>query len=105
MDCDTARRLCADLLKRPQHLRQNSTNSHCCSQANGVFEFLCIIEFGATCHIKSEPRPHSRNSVDIEEVFMPARTAAMPFLSAESGLAHYLDGIRRSPMLEPEQEY
>jgi RNA polymerase sigma-32 factor len=36
---------------------------------------------------------------------MPARTAAMPFLSAESGLAHYLDGIRRSPMLEPEQEY
>jgi RNA polymerase sigma-32 factor len=36
---------------------------------------------------------------------MPARTAAMPFLSAESGLAHYLDEIRRSPMLEPEQEY
>jgi len=31
--------------------------------------------------------------------------AALPVLSAESGLARYLAEIRRFPMLEPEQEY
>jgi RNA polymerase sigma-32 factor len=34
-----------------------------------------------------------------------ARTAALPILTAESGLAHYLEEIRRFPMLEPQQEY
>jgi RNA polymerase sigma-32 factor len=34
-----------------------------------------------------------------------ARTAALPVLTAESGLSHYLEEIRRFPMLEPQQEY
>jgi RNA polymerase sigma-32 factor len=34
-----------------------------------------------------------------------ARTAALPALNAESGLAHYLQEIRKFPMLEPQQEY
>ena len=34
-----------------------------------------------------------------------ARTAVMPALKAESGLAHYLEEIRRFPMLEPQEEY
>jgi len=34
-----------------------------------------------------------------------ARSAALPALKAESGLSHYLDEIRRFPMLEPQEEY
>ena len=34
-----------------------------------------------------------------------ARTAALPILTAESGLAHYLEEIRRFPMLEPQEEF
>ncbi len=34
-----------------------------------------------------------------------ARTAALPMLSAESGLSHYLAEIRKFPMLEPQQEF
>src|SRR3981189_2468375 len=34
-----------------------------------------------------------------------ARTAALPILTAESGLTRYLEEIRRSPMLEPQDEY
>jgi RNA polymerase sigma-32 factor len=34
-----------------------------------------------------------------------ARTAALPILTAESGLTHYLEEIRRFPMLEPQEEY
>lgn len=34
-----------------------------------------------------------------------ARTAALPVLSGESGLSHYLAEIRKFPMLEPEEEY
>ena len=34
-----------------------------------------------------------------------ARSAVLPALSAESGLAHYLQEIRRFPMLEPQQEF
>src|ERR1700759_2243415 len=34
-----------------------------------------------------------------------ARAAALPTLTAESGLSHYLEEIRRFPMLEPQQEY
>src|ERR671924_2353581 len=34
-----------------------------------------------------------------------ARTAALPVLTAETGLARYLSEIRKFPMLEPQQEY
>src|SRR3974377_1789811 len=34
-----------------------------------------------------------------------ARTATLPVLNGESGLSHYLDEIRRFPMLEPQEEY
>src|SRR3977135_3755802 len=34
-----------------------------------------------------------------------ARTAALPILTAESGLTRYLKEIRRFPMLEPQDEY
>src|SRR6195256_819681 len=34
-----------------------------------------------------------------------ARSAALPILSAESGLSRYLEEIRRFPMLEPQEEY
>jgi len=34
-----------------------------------------------------------------------ARAAALPTLTAESGLSRYLEEIRRFPMLEPQEEY
>lgn len=34
-----------------------------------------------------------------------ARTAALPILTAETGLSRYLDEIRRFPMLEPHEEF
>ena len=34
-----------------------------------------------------------------------ARTAALPILTAESGLSRYLEEIRRFPMLEPQPEF
>jgi RNA polymerase sigma-32 factor len=34
-----------------------------------------------------------------------ARTATLPILTAESGLARYLSEIRKFPMLEPQEEY
>jgi RNA polymerase sigma-32 factor len=34
-----------------------------------------------------------------------ARIAALPILTAESGLSRYLEEIRRFPMLEPQEEY
>jgi RNA polymerase sigma-32 factor len=34
-----------------------------------------------------------------------AQTAALPVITAESGLSRYLDEIRRFPMLEPQEEY
>ncbi|TMK16884.1 MAG: RNA polymerase sigma factor RpoH [Alphaproteobacteria bacterium] len=34
-----------------------------------------------------------------------ARTAALPLLTAESGLTRYLEEIRRFPMLEPQDEF
>jgi len=39
------------------------------------------------------------------EVFMTPHTAIVPILTAESGLARYLERIRRFPMLEPQEEY
>jgi RNA polymerase sigma-32 factor len=41
----------------------------------------------------------------IKEGAIMARSAALPALKAESGLSHYLEEIRRFPMLEPQQEY
>jgi len=34
-----------------------------------------------------------------------ARSASLPIFKTESGLSHYLDEIRRFPMLEPQEEY
>jgi len=34
-----------------------------------------------------------------------ARSATLPILKTESGLSHYLEEIRRFPMLEPQEEY
>src|ERR1700684_3687877 len=34
-----------------------------------------------------------------------ARSAALPILTAESGLSRYLEEIRKFPMLEPQDEY
>src|SRR2546429_9564316 len=34
-----------------------------------------------------------------------ARTAALPILTAEPGLTHYFEEIRRFPMLERQEEY
>ena len=34
-----------------------------------------------------------------------ARNAALPILTAESGLTHYLEEIRRFSMLERQEEY
>ncbi len=34
-----------------------------------------------------------------------ARAAALPIMTAEGGLSHYLEQIRRFPMLEPKEEY
>src|SRR6266446_9172283 len=34
-----------------------------------------------------------------------APTAALPILTAKPGLTHYLEEIRRFPMLEPHEEY
>src|SRR2546428_12834499 len=34
-----------------------------------------------------------------------ARAAALPILTAEPGLTHYFEEIRRFPMLEPHEEY
>ena len=34
-----------------------------------------------------------------------ARNAALPILTAEPGLTHYLEEIRRFPMLERQEEY
>src|SRR5258708_8892988 len=34
-----------------------------------------------------------------------ARTAALPILTADPGLTHYLEEVRRFPMLERQEEY
>jgi RNA polymerase sigma-32 factor len=39
------------------------------------------------------------------EGFIVARNAALPILTAEPGLTHYLEEIRRFPMLERQEEY
>jgi len=47
-----------------------------------------------------------RNRGHIEEgALSMARAAALPILTAESGLTRYLEEIRRFPMLEPQDEY
>jgi len=47
--------------------------------------------------------PNTRGQ--LKEGAIMARSAAMPALKAESGLSHYLEEIRRFPMLEPQEEY
>jgi RNA polymerase sigma-32 factor len=49
-------------------------------------------------------RPPVIGGTTLEGAVM-ARSAALPILTAESGLSHYLDEIRRFPMLEPQEEY
>jgi hypothetical protein len=39
------------------------------------------------------------------EGLIMARNAALPILTAEPGLTHYLEEIRRFPMLERQEEY
>src|SRR5260370_24296933 len=39
------------------------------------------------------------------EGWIRARNAALPILTAEPGLTHYLEEIRRFPMLERQEEY
>src|SRR4249919_2513395 len=51
------------------------------------------------------PQPPADNTGASKEGAVMARTAALPALKAESGLSHYLDEIRRFPMLEPQEEY
>src|SRR6478735_3132238 len=51
---------------------------------------------------RQPPADHTGAS---KEGAIMARSAALPALKAESGLSHYLDEIRRFPMLEPQQEY
>src|SRR4051812_37460325 len=40
-----------------------------------------------------------------ERVLLMARSATLPALSSDSGLAHYFSEIRKFPMLEPQQEF
>ena len=49
--------------------------------------------------------PPADHTGALKEGAVMARTAALPALKAESGLSHYLDEIRRFPMLEPQEEY
>jgi RNA polymerase sigma-32 factor len=48
--------------------------------------------------------PRSTGAVNLEDDVMP-RAAASPIFTAESGLARYLEEIRRLPMLEPHEEF
>src|SRR5262245_65534802 len=50
-------------------------------------------------------QPACRKPGASKEGAVMARTAALPALKAESGLSHYLDEIRRFPMLETQEEY
>src|ERR1700745_1564955 len=50
-------------------------------------------------------RPPDIPGANFWRALIMARTAALPIISAESGLTRYLEEIRRFPMLEPQQEY
>jgi RNA polymerase sigma-32 factor len=52
----------------------------------------------------SELRPPVHRGQILEGAVM-ARVAALPILTAESGLTRYLEEIRRFPMLEPQDEF
>src|SRR3984893_12915515 len=59
--------------------------------------------------------PHVRSSIRRSEApnlaqlsrrsFMRADTIALPILTAERGVIHYLEEIKRFPMLESQEEY
>src|SRR6266571_4608553 len=50
------------------------------------------------------PPAEVSGAMNLEGAIM-ARAAALPILTAESGLTRYLEEIRRFPMLEPQEEY
>src|SRR5712691_10619376 len=50
-------------------------------------------------------RPPGDPGANLKEGATMARAAALPILTAESGLTRYLEEIRRFPMLEPQEEY
>src|SRR5712691_1566002 len=50
-------------------------------------------------------RPPGDPGANFKEGATMARAAALPILTAESGLTRYLEEIRRFPMLEPQEEY
>src|SRR4249919_3211670 len=54
---------------------------------------------------KGRPQPPADNTGASKEGAVMARTAALPALTAESGLARYLPEIQRLPPLEPQEEY
>src|SRR6187401_19940 len=61
-----------------------------------------------TCRRLGERRhtsPAGRSGGKHKEGAIMARTAALPMITAEGGLSHYLDQIRRFPMLEPKEEF
>jgi RNA polymerase sigma-32 factor len=49
--------------------------------------------------------PAGNGGMNLMEGATMARAAALPVVTAEGGLAHYLEEIRRFPMLEPQEEY
>jgi RNA polymerase sigma-32 factor len=51
------------------------------------------------------PQPPADPGANEGGALIMARTATLPALKAESGLSHYLEEIRRFPMLEPQEEY
>src|SRR6187401_1260366 len=61
-----------------------------------------------TCRRLGERRhtsPAGRSGGKHKEGAIMARTAALPIMTAEGGLAQYFAEIRRFPLLEPQQEY
>src|SRR5579872_6063734 len=69
-----------------------------CSRSQHVPGFAGLIEAAGA------PARQSLGAQLLEGAVM-AQSAALPILTAESGLSRYLDEIRRFPMLEPQEEY
>src|SRR3979411_3371098 len=55
--------------------------------------------------LEERRRPARRSTGAFLRRALMARAATLPILTAESGLARYLEEIRRFPMLEPQEEY
>src|SRR5579884_4570080 len=52
-----------------------------------------------------EIEPAKPRRTQNKEGAVMAQAATLPIITAESGLARYLDEIRRFPMLEPQEEF